>query len=75
MKKQNELLVQLHAIDGTAEVGPSDDKVSILEDPSSNLPLWRRVDRQFWWNEWLSKPFIEAGVSTSVFSALIVAHS
>jgi len=26
------------------------------------LPLWRRVDKHFWWNEWMSKPFIDAGV-------------
>ncbi|KAI0093512.1 SacI homology domain-containing protein [Irpex rosettiformis] len=66
MKKQKELLVQLNAIDSTAEVGPSDDKISVLEDPSSTLPLWRRVDRQFWWNEWLSKPFIDAGLHSYV---------
>jgi hypothetical protein len=27
------------------------------------LPLWRRVDRRFWWNEWLGREFIDAGVS------------
>ena len=26
------------------------------------LPLWRRVDRRFWWNEWLGRELIDAGV-------------
>ena len=34
-----------------------------LAEPYSTLPLWRRVDREFWWNEWLSKGFVDAGVS------------
>lgn len=29
------------------------------------LPLWRRVDRRFWWNEWLGRELIDAGVSRS----------
>lgn len=28
-----------------------------------HLPLWRRVDRRFWWNEWMSRDFVDAGVS------------
>lgn len=27
------------------------------------LPLWRRVDRRFWWNEWLGREMIDQGVS------------
>lgn len=41
---------------------PSKDGVDPLAEPSPMLPLWRRVDKQFWWNEWLSKLFIDAGV-------------
>jgi phosphatidylinositol 4-phosphatase len=74
MKKQKELLIQLNAVDNTAEVGPSDDKISVLEEPSATLPLWRRVDRQYWWNEWLSKPFIDAGVCPHLLTVLILAH-
>ncbi|KAI0345325.1 hypothetical protein BDW22DRAFT_1426997 [Trametopsis cervina] len=70
MKKQQELLVQLNAIDGTAEVSSPDDKVNVLDEPSSTLPLWRRVDRQYWWNEWLSKPFIEAGLHSYVLPVM-----
>ena len=31
------------------------------------LPLWRHVDKRFWWNEWMSKPFIDAGVCDPFF--------
>ena len=31
------------------------------------LPLWRRIDKRFWWNEWMSKPFIDAGVCVVFF--------
>ncbi|KAF8809044.1 hypothetical protein BYT27DRAFT_7163377 [Phlegmacium glaucopus] len=30
------------------------------------LPLWRRVDKRFWWNEWMSKPFIDAGLHSFI---------
>ncbi|KAF6763774.1 SacI homology domain-containing protein [Ephemerocybe angulata] len=33
-----------------------------LAEPNPALPLWRRVDKQFWWNECMAKPFIDAGV-------------
>ncbi|KAF9053929.1 hypothetical protein BDZ89DRAFT_1153595 [Hymenopellis radicata] len=33
-----------------------------VSEPTPTLPLWRRVDRQFWWNEFLAKPFIDAGL-------------
>lgn len=39
-----------------------DYAISPLAEPQSNLPLWRRVDRKFWWNEVMAKPFTEAGV-------------
>lgn len=48
-------------------VGPIGEKVDVLAEPAPTLPLWRRVDRQFWWNEWLSKPFIDAGVGCAAF--------
>lgn len=48
--------------------GGAVDKVDPLAEPYPTLPLWRRVDRQFWWNEWLSKPFIDAGVCLSVIN-------
>ncbi|KAJ7582942.1 SacI homology domain-containing protein [Mycena floridula] len=58
-KKQNELLADLMPSSNSAE--PIDITVNPLSEPFPTLPLWRRVDRQFWWNESLSKPFIDAG--------------
>lgn len=63
---QNKLLSELDALPKNTTVNPLDDKVDALFEPSIMLPLWRRVDRHFWWNEWLSKPFIDAGLHSYV---------
>ena len=34
------------------------------------LPLWRRIDKRFWWNEWMSNPFIDAGVCSFFFHSI-----
>ena len=76
-KKQKALLADLNAIDDTHH-SPTEGKVDVLAEPSSTLPLWRRVDRQFWWNEWLSRPFIDSGVRSCIaqlVSALTVVFS
>lgn len=39
------------------------EQFNILSEPNSTFPLWRRVTKQFWWNEAMLKPFIDAGVS------------
>ncbi|KAK0463920.1 inositol 5'-phosphatase [Desarmillaria tabescens] len=56
-QKQSFLLADLnvfssHKLDHTGNVS----------EPNPMLPLWRRVDRKYWWNEWLAKPFIDAGL-------------
>jgi len=61
--KQNVLLAELDALDPSTQTMASGEDVDVLAEPLPTLPLWRRVDRQFWWNEHLSKPFIDAGVS------------
>jgi len=62
--KQQKLLAGLGALDRKSDSLPPDPvAVSPLVEPNLVLPLWRRVDKQFWWNEWMSKLFIEAGVS------------
>ncbi|KAI0929197.1 hypothetical protein AcW1_006209 [Taiwanofungus camphoratus] len=61
-KMQNALLADLNALDDSTHLSPIGDKTDVLAEPSPTLPLWRRVDRQFWWNEWLSKPFVDAGL-------------
>ncbi|KAG1877755.1 SacI homology domain-containing protein [Suillus subalutaceus] len=63
---QNKLLSELDALPKRTTVNPLDDKVDALFEPSVMLPLWRRVDRHFWWNEWLSKPFMDAGLHSYV---------
>ncbi|KAF5315948.1 hypothetical protein D9611_005058 [Ephemerocybe angulata] len=50
--------------DGLHSPYPKDGAQGIypLAEPNPALPLWRRVDKQFWWNECMAKPFIDAGV-------------
>lgn len=63
-EKQKALLADLNALDEyNQSSSQASNKANALTEPYSTLPLWRRVDRQFWWNEWLSKPFVDAGVS------------
>lgn len=61
-QKQNVLLAELDALDPSAQSVASGEHVDVLAEPLPTLPLWRRVDRQFWWNEHMSKPFIDAGL-------------
>jgi phosphatidylinositol 4-phosphatase len=61
-ERQSVLLAELNALDPSAMSVTHSENINFLAEPLPNLPLWRRVDRQFWWNEHLSKPFIEAGV-------------
>ncbi|KAH9843189.1 SacI homology domain-containing protein [Rhodofomes roseus] len=61
-KTQSALLEELNALDENKRLSSVGEKIEVLAEPSPTLPLWRRVDRQFWWNEWLSRPFIDAGV-------------
>ncbi|PCH37867.1 hypothetical protein WOLCODRAFT_161110 [Wolfiporia cocos MD-104 SS10] len=65
-KVQNALLADLNAPDRDTQLSPIGDKVDVLAEPAPTLPLWRRVDRQYWWNEWLSRPFIDAGLHSYV---------
>lgn len=58
---QDQLLATLDAL--SPSIGPSESDMNSLLEPLPKLPLWRRVDRQFWWNEHISRPFIDAGVS------------
>lgn len=71
-RKHHTLLVDLNAIDqDQSHHHPPEGKTDVLAEPSPTLPLWRRVDRQYWWNEWLSRPFVDAGVrSDTVFPSL-----
>ena len=66
-QKRDALLEQLNASDSSAQPRAIGENVDVLAEPLPTLPLWRRVDRQFWWNEHLSSPFIDAGVIPSHF--------
>ncbi|KAJ7125465.1 SacI homology domain-containing protein [Mycena crocata] len=62
-QKQHALLADLNALPSPDPGGEIDDgKIDVLVEPQPTLPLWRRVDRQFWWNEWMAKPLVDAGV-------------
>ena len=41
------------------------DHFDVLAEPYPTLPLWRRVTKQFWWNESMLQPFTDAAVSIS----------
>ncbi|KAJ3576644.1 hypothetical protein NP233_g298 [Leucocoprinus birnbaumii] len=67
--KEHELLAGLGALPSQDSdfVGPEPGtKVSAIAEPYPALPLWRRVDKQFWWNEWMSKHFIDAGLHSYI---------
>ncbi|KAF9532199.1 SacI homology domain-containing protein [Crepidotus variabilis] len=73
-QKQNDLLAGLGALHSPDKPGvtppppipPSALSVSPLDEPNPALPLWRRVDKQFWWNEWMSKPLVDAGAHSYI---------
>lgn len=65
-QKRDALLEQLNASDSSAQPRAIGENVDVLAEPLPTLPLWRRVDRQFWWNEHLSTPFIDAGLHSYV---------
>jgi hypothetical protein len=45
----------------TSPSATSMDKDDFIE-PDIHVPLWRRADRRFFWNEWLCKDFIDLGL-------------
>ncbi|KIM65349.1 hypothetical protein SCLCIDRAFT_112940 [Scleroderma citrinum Foug A] len=63
-RAQNQLLATLDAVSPSIDRSESD--MDSLAEPFSTLPLWKRVDRQFWWNEHLSRSFIDAGLDSYV---------
>ncbi|KAF8447889.1 SacI homology domain-containing protein [Boletus edulis BED1] len=65
-RTEESLLAKLNALPPDPSTDHSDSKVDPLVEPFSTLPLWRRVTREFWWNEWLLKPFIDAGMHSYV---------
>ncbi|KAJ6497000.1 SacI homology domain-containing protein [Mycena vitilis] len=62
-QKKHALLADLDALPSPhSETQAYEGTTDVLVEPHPTLPLWRRVDRQYWWNEWMAKPFVDAGV-------------
>ena len=75
-QKQHDLLAGLGALsslEDNVSVPPDAKNETSSSAPMADsyplLPLWRRVDKQFWWNEWMSRPFIDAGVCYFFFQS------
>ncbi|KAL1677413.1 SacI homology domain-containing protein [Schizophyllum commune] len=72
-QKQHALMDELTASQ-SGEVANSEGQgphtVNVLDEPHPTLPLWRRVNRQFWWNESLSKAFVDAGLHSYVLPVM-----
>lgn len=75
---QYALLVDLNALPSPTvskfssdkEASVEGTKINPLREPNPTLPLWRRVDKRFWWNEWLLKPFVDAGLHSYVLPVM-----
>ncbi|KAI5121013.1 hypothetical protein M0805_005959 [Coniferiporia weirii] len=52
----------------SAELASED--VEVFAEPYPTLPLWRRVTRQFWWNENMLQPFINARLHSYVLPVM-----
>ncbi|KAI6022736.1 SacI homology domain-containing protein [Pisolithus marmoratus] len=63
---QDKLLAKLDAFPHDLRKDGSECRTNLSVEPFATLPLWRRVDRQFWWNEYLSRPFIDTGLHSYV---------
>ncbi|EJD44199.1 hypothetical protein AURDEDRAFT_145215 [Auricularia subglabra TFB-10046 SS5] len=56
------LLHDLDAGESNASAADASEEIDVLAEPQSTLPLWRRVDKRFWWNNSMSQPFVDAGL-------------
>lgn len=65
-KKQHDLLADLDALPPKTPNVFEFDNIDPMAEPYPTLPLWRRVDRQFWWNEWLAKPLVDSGLHSYI---------
>ncbi|KAF8333945.1 SacI homology domain-containing protein [Cantharellus anzutake] len=61
-QKLMEIDRNLHLLNAVSDETTTSANVTTLSEPHPNFPLWRRVDRRFWWNEDISSMFVEAGL-------------
>ena len=62
LQHKQELVANCSADPNILDQATPRSHVDAFAEPNPTLPLSRRVDRHFWWNEWLTRRFIEAGV-------------
>ena len=62
LKRQSALLQDLEALGDWSSLADC-ESADPFSEPHHNAPLWKRVDRKFWWNEHLLKLFTDASVS------------
>ncbi|KAF8510997.1 SacI homology domain-containing protein [Hysterangium stoloniferum] len=70
LKRQSNLFKDLQALDEQPRVSISSEETELFSEPHENLPLWRRVDRKFWWNEALMRGFVERGLHSYVLPVM-----
>ena len=66
LKRQSALLQDLEALGDWSSLADC-ESAGPFDEPYHDAPLWKRVDRKFWWNEHLLKPFIDASVGLNLF--------
>ncbi|OWZ73355.1 hypothetical protein AYX14_01249 [Cryptococcus neoformans] len=64
IQKDNTLFPPSRSSTFQSPVNPALDEDFI--EPDIQVPLWRRVDKRFFWNEWLMKDFIDLGLHSYV---------
>lgn len=64
-------LAKLLLTDDVCPPRPGDDTADEgFVEPDVHIPLWRRVDRRFFWNEWLLKDFLDLGLHAYVLPVM-----
>ncbi|CAG8693425.1 14293_t:CDS:2, partial [Acaulospora colombiana] len=69
LKKRESILSDLDALGDWSNLEICED-AQPFKEPLVNLPLWRRIDRRFWWNEHMSQSLVEAELHAYVLPIL-----
>ncbi|PVG02589.1 hypothetical protein CPB86DRAFT_861460 [Serendipita vermifera] len=69
LKKRESILSDLDAL-GDWSTLETCEGAQPFKEPLVNLPLWRRIDRRFWWNEHMLQSFVEAELHAYVLPIL-----
>ena len=63
--QRKQQLLSAPGADAAAAAGGAGTPLPFRE-PSALVPLWKRIDRKFWYNEYLSREFVDAGLHAYV---------